>query len=80
MLGKNVLWWPRPWTETRGPGVLQGEVIGVTRRKARRLVIGKALDALHQLPEKLEVERVAEKRPFLLEYAGSCKNVREGPF
>jgi hypothetical protein len=59
---------------------LQDVVIAVTRRKARRLVVGKALDALYQLPEILEVGHVAEKSPYLPGCVGSCTKVRERPF
>jgi len=79
VLGKNVLYLPLTWAETRRPDVLQDEVIAVRRRRARRLVKEKALDALHQLPERLGVEHVAEKSPFLLEKAGSCTNARGRP-
>jgi len=52
----------------------------VRRRKARKLVAEKVLDALHLLPERLEVGHGGEKETSLLEYAGSCRDARECRF
>ena len=65
---------------TRWPNVLRDEAAAVRRRKARKLVAEKVLDALHLLPERLEVGHGGEKETSLLEYAGSCRDARECRF
>lgn len=52
MLGRSVFS-QQTWTETRGQGVLKGEVVGVKTRMVQRPVVGKVLDASRRLLERV---------------------------